>query len=97
VRVGMGLGEGVAFPAIHALIARYVPAERQSSSVGIVTAASYAGAALAFEATPWIIERIDWQAAFVLFGGAAAVRFPRRCLRHVARMSLHERKVVIIT
>jgi len=47
---------------------------------------------LAFEATPWIIERIDWQAAFVLFGSAAAVRFPPLPHRACA-MSPRQRKV----
>ena len=41
----MGVGEGVAFPAIHAIIARSVPVDKQSTAVGIVTAASYGGTA----------------------------------------------------
>ena len=44
-RVTLGDGEGVAFPAVHALIARHVPKERQTTAVAAVTAASYAGAA----------------------------------------------------
>lgn len=35
---------GVAFPAIHSMIASQVPPQSQSLAVGIVTAASYAGA-----------------------------------------------------
>lgn len=30
----MGLGEGVAFPAIHSLLARHVPVDHRSKSVG---------------------------------------------------------------
>lgn len=56
----MGLGEGVAFPAIHAAIARSVPAEHQSGAVGVVTAASYVGTALAFGLAPTIIEDLGW-------------------------------------
>lgn len=51
-----GLGEGVAFPAVHSLISQFVPSKWHSTSVGIVTAASYAGAALAFVAVPPLIE-----------------------------------------
>ena len=51
-RVTLGAGEGVAFPAVHALIARHVPKERQTTAVATVTAASYAGAAFAFGVTP---------------------------------------------
>jgi len=76
MRVILGLGEGVAFPAIHSLIARHVPTQHQSKSVGIVTAASYVGAALAFQFTPLIIDETSWQAAFVLFGLAAGLWLP---------------------
>lgn len=57
----MGLGEGVAFPAIHSIISRSVPGEHQSTSVGIVTAASYAGTALAFGLSPLLIDRLGWE------------------------------------
>ena len=42
-RVALGAGEGVAFPAVHALISRHVPKDRQSTAVAAVTAASYGG------------------------------------------------------
>ena len=47
-RVLLGAGEGVAFPAVHSLISRHVPKDRQSTAVAAVTAASYGGAAFAF-------------------------------------------------
>lgn len=57
----MGLGEGVAFPAIHSIIACSVPQDRRSTAVGVVTAASYAGTAVAFGLAPTIIEDLGWQ------------------------------------
>lgn len=60
-RVFLGVGEGVAFPSIHSLIARNVPPAVQSTAVGIVTAASYAGTALAFGAAPTIISSLGWE------------------------------------
>ena len=59
-RIAMGVGEGVAFPAIHAIIARSVPVDKQSTAVGIVTAASYGGTALAFGLAPTIIDELGW-------------------------------------
>jgi MFS family permease len=56
VRVALGLGEGFAFPSIHAMISEYVPAQRQATVVGAVTAASYGGAALAFGASPTLAQ-----------------------------------------
>jgi MFS transporter, ACS family, solute carrier family 17 (sodium-dependent inorganic phosphate cotransporter), other len=55
-RVALGLGEGFAFPSIHAMISEYVPAQRQATVVGAVTAASYGGAALAFGASPTLAQ-----------------------------------------
>lgn len=60
-RVMLGVGEGVAFPAIHSLISRNVPSDKQTTAVGIVTAASYAGTALAFGVSPLIISRLGWE------------------------------------
>jgi ACS family sodium-dependent inorganic phosphate cotransporter len=62
----MGVGEGVAFPAIHAIIARSVPADKQSTAVGIVTAASYGGTALAFGLAPTIIDELGWPVSCLL-------------------------------
>lgn len=73
--IAMGLGEGVAFPAIHSTIARSVPAEQQATSVGIVTAASYAGTALAFGLAPTIIEELGWPVR-----GSLALPACPRCL-----------------
>ena len=75
-RVTLGAGEGVAFPAVHALIARHVPKERQTTAVAAVTAASYAGAAFAFGVTPSIVVNGGWEAAFYTFGAAAVVWVP---------------------
>lgn len=76
MRVAMGLGEGVAFPAIHSIISRSVPASSQSTAVGLVTAASYGGTALAFGLSPMIIDNMGWPWVFYLFGGAAVLWLP---------------------
>ena len=60
------------FPAA----ARNVPVERRSTAVGIVTAASYAGTAIAFGLSPAIISRFGWPWIFYLFGGAALLWLP---------------------
>ena len=76
MRVALGMGEGVAFPAVHALIAREVPVEKRSTAVAAVTAASYAGAALAFAATPGLVSAFGWPSAFYGFGALALVWIP---------------------
>lgn len=75
-RVLLGVGEGVAFPAIHSLIPRHVPLPWQSTVVGVVTAAAYAGTALAFGLSPAIISNLGWPSVFYLFGAAALLWLP---------------------
>jgi len=76
-RVALGAGEGVAFPAVHALIARHVPRARRTTAVATVTAASYAGAAFAFGVTPALVESSGgWANAFYAFGAAAVLWVP---------------------
>ncbi|GIL53864.1 hypothetical protein Vafri_9379 [Volvox africanus] len=75
-RVMLGVGEGVAFPSIHSLIARNVPVQNQTTAVGIVTAASYAGTALAFGISPLIISNFGWEWVFYSFAGLALLWLP---------------------
>jgi ACS family sodium-dependent inorganic phosphate cotransporter len=75
-RIALGLGEGVAFPAAHAIIARAVPPAAQSTAVALVTGASYVGAALAFFLVPTVIERYGWAVSFEGFGAAALLWLP---------------------
>lgn len=75
-RVLLGVGEGVAFPSIHSLISRNVPAASQSTAVGLVTAASYGGTALAFGVSPIIISHYGWQFVFYLFSAVALLWLP---------------------
>ncbi|KAG1667951.1 hypothetical protein FOA52_008323 [Chlamydomonas sp. UWO 241] len=69
MRVLLGLGEGVAFPAIHSLIARNVPYASRGTAVGLVTAASYGGTALAFGVSPWLIANWGWPVAGMIGPG----------------------------
>ncbi|GFR48794.1 hypothetical protein Agub_g10743, partial [Astrephomene gubernaculifera] len=75
-RVMLGVGEGVAFPSIHSLISRNVPARSQTTAVGIVTAASYAGTALAFGVSPYLISRFGWEWVFYGFASLALLWLP---------------------
>lgn len=70
------LAQGIAFPAVHSIISTTVPRERQSTAVAVVTAASYAGAAAASIASPWIISHLTWQAVFYIFGASAVLWLP---------------------
>ncbi|MBI3302648.1 MAG: ACS family MFS transporter [Deltaproteobacteria bacterium] len=67
-RVGMGLGEGVAFPAIHNLFARWVPVRERARSVALNTSGIPLGTVGALLLTPAIVLTWGWQAVFYCFG-----------------------------
>jgi len=67
-RVGMGLGEGVAFPAIHNLFARWVPVHERARSVALNTSGIPLGTVGALLLTPAIVLTWGWQTVFYCFG-----------------------------
>jgi len=67
-RVGMGLGEGVAFPAIHNLFARWEPVHERARSVALNASGIALGTVAALLLTPMIVLAWGWQAVFYCFG-----------------------------
>jgi len=67
-RVGMGLGEGVAFPAIHNLLARWVPVQERARSVALNASGIPLGTVAALFFTPVIVTNWGWPAVFYSFG-----------------------------
>ena len=68
-RIGMGLGEGITFPAWHSLYARWVPFSERARSVAITNSAIPIGTIFGLVVTPIIILNLGWQWAFYLYGG----------------------------
>ncbi len=68
IRVILGLGEGVNFPAIHSLTARWMPAVERARSLSLNFSGMYAGTVLALIASPWIIITFGWPALFYISG-----------------------------
>jgi MFS family permease len=66
-RILMGMGEGVTFPAIYALFARWVPAHSRARAVGLVFSAIPLGVITAQLATPVLVTSFGWPWAFYAF------------------------------
>lgn len=75
-RVVLGMAQGIAFPAIHALLAKKVPNKVRSGAIGIIMALAHCGTAIGFGASPGLIESLGWGWTFYLFGGAALLWVP---------------------
>jgi ACS family sodium-dependent inorganic phosphate cotransporter len=72
-RILMGMGEGVTFPSIYALFARWVPARRRSRAVGLVFSAIPLGIVCAQLTTPILVTSFGWPWAFYGFAGLGLV------------------------
>jgi ACS family sodium-dependent inorganic phosphate cotransporter len=64
VRVLMGMGEGLALPAIHVLVSRNIPPMARSRAVGVITSGHGLGMIVALLASPIL----RWEVMFYAFG-----------------------------
>ncbi len=72
-RVMLGLGEGVNFPAIHSLTARWTLTAERARVIALNFSGMYVGTVLALTAAPWIILHFGWPAVFYISGAAGAL------------------------
>ncbi len=72
-RVALGLGEGVNFPAIHSLTARWTLPTERARVIALNFSGMYVGTVLALTAAPTIILHLGWPAVFYISGGAGAI------------------------
>jgi len=68
LRLALGIGEGVAFPAASKIIARHVSGERRGIANGVPAAALAFGPALGTFAGGLILRYSGWRPIFLLFG-----------------------------
>ena len=69
-RVLLGIGEGVNFPAIHSLAARWAPARERSRALALNYTGIFLGTILALLCSPPLILRYGWLAVFYISGAA---------------------------
>lgn len=67
-RVAVGLGEGVALPAMNNLIATSVPAEGRATALGQVFSGFHTGNIVGLLLSPIILATYGWRALFFAFG-----------------------------
>jgi len=74
-RILMGVGEGVAFPAVYSLYGRWIPRDENARAIGLTFSAIPLGSVMALLITPWIILQFGWEWAFYSFGLLGVVWF----------------------
>ncbi|KAK5640839.1 hypothetical protein RI129_009386 [Pyrocoelia pectoralis] len=76
LRVCVGLGEGTTFPAINALLAKWVPLSERSRLGSLTFAGSLLGTVLGTSVSGVLIKHTqDWASVFYLFGGLGVAWF----------------------
>ncbi len=73
VRALLGAGEGVNFPAIHSLAARWAPARERARAVALSYTGIFAGTIAALLASPPLILRYGWPSVFYVSGALGAL------------------------
>ncbi len=67
IRALMGLGEGMSLPAIHSILARWVPRKESGKATGFIQAGIPFGIAITMPIATWIIQAWNWQMVFHIF------------------------------
>ena len=70
VRILMGMGEAVTFPAIFSLYSRWVPLKERARSASFSNSGIPLGTVFALLATPVIVNSLGWEWVFYLFGAS---------------------------
>ena len=73
VRIVEGLGEGVTFPAMHAMLAVWVPPQERSRLAGLIYGGAQAGTVLSLPISGYLCDVWGWESVFYVFGGLGVV------------------------
>jgi MFS transporter, ACS family, solute carrier family 17 (sodium-dependent inorganic phosphate cotransporter), other len=73
MRALMGIGEGVAMPAMNNMLSRWVPALERSRSLALVYSGMYTGSMLGLGASPGFIAHFGWPSVFYVFGSLGVI------------------------
>ncbi|KAA8543758.1 hypothetical protein F0562_022065 [Nyssa sinensis] len=75
VRVFMGIGEGVAMPAMNNLLSKWVPVAERSRSLALVYSGMYLGSVTGLAFSPFLIHKFGWPSVFYSFGSLGTIWF----------------------
>lgn len=74
-RVCMGVGEGVAMPAMNNLLSRWIPTKERSRSLALVYSGMYTGSVLGLGLSPQMVNSFGWPSVFYIFGSIGVAWF----------------------
>lgn len=74
-RAFMGIGEGVAMPAMNNILSKWVPVAERSRSLALVYSGMYLGSVTGLAFSPLLIHKFGWPSVFYSFGSLGTVWF----------------------
>ncbi len=75
IRILMGIGEGVTFPAWHSLYARWIPFNERTRAIAFTNSGISIGTIIGYIGTQMIIIAMGWEWAFYIFGIVGLIWF----------------------
>ncbi|KAF8017093.1 hypothetical protein BT93_H2342 [Corymbia citriodora subsp. variegata] len=75
MRAFMGIGEGVAMPAMNNLLSKWIPVSERSRSLALVYSGMYLGSVAGLAFSPILIHKCGWPSVFYLFGSLGSIWF----------------------
>ncbi|KAG6412496.1 hypothetical protein SASPL_125175 [Salvia splendens] len=73
VRAFMGIGEGVAMPAMNTILSKWVPVSERSRSLALVYSGMYLGSVTGLAFSPMLIHKFGWPSVFYSFGSLGTI------------------------
>ncbi|KAM6601116.1 hypothetical protein CsatA_020725 [Cannabis sativa] len=75
MRAFMGIGEGVAMPAMNNLLSKWIPVSERSRSLALVYSGMYLGSVTGLAFSPYLIQKFGWPSVFYSFGSLGSIWF----------------------
>ncbi|KAI3974991.1 hypothetical protein MKX01_005102 [Papaver californicum] len=75
MRAFMGIGEGVAMPAMNNILSKWIPVNERSRSLALVYSGMYLGSVTGLGFSPILIQKFGWPSVFYTFGSLGSIWF----------------------
>ncbi|KAK8565803.1 hypothetical protein V6N12_059355 [Hibiscus sabdariffa] len=75
MRAFMGIGEGVAMPAMNNILSKWIPVSERSRSLALVYSGMYLGSVTGLAFSPILIHKFGWPSVFYTFGSLGSIWF----------------------
>uniref|UniRef100_A0A2P2L3T1 Uncharacterized protein MANES_05G033500 n=2 Tax=Rhizophora mucronata TaxID=61149 RepID=A0A2P2L3T1_RHIMU len=101
MRAFMGIGEGVAMPAMNNILSKWIPVSERSRSLALVYSGMYLGSVTGLAVSPILIHKYGWPSVFYSFGSLGSIWFAlwlrkaHSSPKEDPELSAHEKRLIL--